>query len=201
MNRRAIQIVFSCFVVALIVSCGGKKVARIEPDTTTDLSGKWNDTDSRLVAQKMIEECLSRPWMSRYSGNSINPRIIVGNVRNKSHEHINVETFIKDLERELINSGKVEFVASKQERIQIREEKRDQMMGNASEETMKEAGKETGADLMLIGSVNTIADQEGNKRVMFYQINLELIEIETNRKLWIGDKKIKKYITRSRTKL
>ncbi|MBD3320166.1 MAG: penicillin-binding protein activator LpoB [Chitinivibrionales bacterium] len=198
--RKGMLFFMVSFVALSIIGCGGKQVTRIDPNTTTDLSGKWNDTDSRLVAEEMIDDCLSRPWLNNNYPNS-QPTIIVGNVRNKSHEHINVETFVKDLERTLINSGEVEFVASKDERIQIREEKADQMSGNASEETMKMAGNETGADLMLIGSINTIADQEGNKRVMYYQVDMELIEIESNKKLWIGNKKIKKHITKSKAKL
>jgi len=184
-----------------VVGGCGKKVTRVAADSTIDLSGKWNDTDSRLVAEEMIGDCLSRPWYtSKYANKTPVPTIIVGDVRNKSHEHINVETFVKDLERTLINSGKVEFVANKTERGQMREEKEDQAK-HASEETAKAADQEVGADLMLIGSINTIADQEGNKAVMYYQVNLELIEIQTHKKLWIGDKKIKKYITRSSTKL
>jgi hypothetical protein len=187
-----------CF--AAVVGCG-KKVTRIAADSTVDLSGKWNDTDSRLVADEMIGDCLSRPWYtSKYANKVPIPTIIVGDVRNKSHEHINVETFVKDLERTLINSGKVEFVANKTEREQLRNEKDDQG-DHATAETAKESDQETGADLMLIGSINTIADQEGNKAVMYYQVDLELIEIQTHKKLWIGDKKIKKYITRSSTKL
>jgi hypothetical protein len=184
-----------------IAGCGGgTQVRRMETDTTVDLSGKWNDTDSRLVAEEIVQECLSAGWYSRSYTNNI-PTVIVGQVKNKSHEHINVETFVKDLEKALINSGKAEFVASKTERRQLREEKADQMSGHASEETMKELGNEIGADVMLIGSINTIADQEGNKKVMFYQVNMELIEIETNRKVWMGDKKIKKYIKKDRFKL
>ena len=47
---------------------------------------------------------------------------------------------------------------------------------------------------MLTGTINTIVDQEGNKKVVFYQVNLELSNIETTEKVWLGDKKIKKYI-------
>ena len=187
-------------VASLFIVTGcGKKVTRIDPNSSTDLSGKWNDTDSRLVAEEMINNCLSSPWYNRYSGGNDIPRVIVGQVRNRSHEHINVQTFVKDIERTLLNSGKVEFVATSGERVDIRREKADQME-NATDETAKPLGNESGADLMLIGTVNTIADQEGNKRVMYYQVDMELIEILTNRKVWIGDKKIKKYISRSNTK-
>ncbi len=183
----------------MLISCG-KKVTRIDPDSTIDLSGKWNDADSRMVAEEMIKDCLSKPWKEKLQSNKEMPRVIVGRIRNKSHEHINTQTFAKDMERELINSGTVEFVATKSEREDIREEKADQME-NASDQTKKELTNESGADVMLYGSVNTIADAEGKKKVMYYQVDLELVEIETNRKLWIGTKKIKKYITRAKATL
>lgn len=181
------------------VSCG-KKVTRIEPDSTVDLSGKWNDADSRMVAEEMINDCLAKPWKEKLQYKKEMPRIIIGRIRNKSHEHINTQTFAKDMERILINSGTVEFVASNAERDDLREEKADQME-HASDQTKKELGNESGADVMLYGSVNTIADAEGRKKVMYYQVDLELVEIETSRKLWIGTKKIKKYITRAKATL
>ena len=39
--------------------CATKRVARIEPGAVTDLSGRWNDTDSRLVANQLVEQTLS----------------------------------------------------------------------------------------------------------------------------------------------
>jgi uncharacterized protein (TIGR02722 family) len=186
--------------VFLILSCA-KSVSRVASDSVTDLSGKWNDTDSRLVATEMIEDCLSRPWyQSKYVSANIIPTVIVGQVRNKSHEHISVETFIKDMERTLINSGKVEFVASKAQREELRDEVGSQM-GNATDQTIAEKGQEIGADLMLVGSINSIVDQEGNQSVLFYQVDLELIEVETHKKLWIGNKKIKKLVDKNSLKL
>jgi uncharacterized protein (TIGR02722 family) len=164
-----------------------------------DLTGKWNDTDSRLVAEEMIKDCLSKPWLHKYQSENTQPTVIVGKITNKSHEHISVETFVKDIEKALLNSGKVNFVASKQERKQIREEKSD-MQDHSSAETAKSEGEELGADLMLIGTINTIVDQEGGKAVVFYQVDMELIEVESSQKKWIGDKKIKKYVQRSKTK-
>lgn len=186
-----------------LVACGGssKQVSRLDAGSTTDLSGKWNDTDSRLVAEEMIPSCLN----SGKIANTITqmgrtPTVVIGKVKNKSHEHINVETFIKDMERVLINSGAVDFVAGASEREALREEVMDQR-GNASEETTKELGMETGADWMLTGSINTIIDQEGGQAVIFYQIDLELTDLQSHKKLWMGDKKIKKYISKDAVKL
>jgi uncharacterized protein (TIGR02722 family) len=182
----------------LLLGCA-TKVSRVQSDSTMDLTGRWNDTDSRLVAEEMVNDCLSKPWLYPYQQERTNPSVIVGKITNRSHEHISTEAFQKDIERALLNSGKVDFVASKKERKQIREEKAD-MQSNASVYTAKSPGEETGADLMLIGTLNTIVDQEGSKAVVFYQVDMELIELESNEKKWIGDKKIKKYVQRTNTR-
>ncbi len=179
----------------------GPKVERMDSGTTVDISGRWNDTDSRLVAEEMINDCLNRPWVDNFraQNNQQIPAVIVGRVRNRSHEHINVQTFIKNLERALINSGRVEFVAARGEREQIRLEREDQAI-NASDESMKGPGQELGADYMLIGSINTIRDEVKGTAVMYYQVNLELVSLTNNVKAWIGEKQIKKLITRPKVR-
>jgi len=195
---KRIFVLLTVCLTLLFAACG-TEVKRVETDTTIDLSGKWNDADSRMVADEMIQDSLDRPWLEQYRrGHSgKNPVVIVGTVRNRSSEHINTQTFVKDLERALINSGRVDFVASSSERDEIREERKDQAI-YSSEETAKEHGREIGADFRLQGSINTIEDRVEGKRVMFYQTNLELIDLESNRKVWIGEKKIKKLIKQSR---
>ena len=180
-------------LVFLLAGCN-PTVTRVESDTVTDLSGKWNDTDSRLVAEEMIQDVLSRGWLTKFNRSKGKaPTVIVGTVRNLSHEHINTRTFIADMERELINSGEVEFVASAQDRKEVRSEVKDQDL-NASEESRKSMGNEVGADFMLQGSINTIVDAVSGEQARFYQIDLTLIELGTNRKVWVGQKKIKKTI-------
>ena len=189
-------------ILTLLAGCASTlKVERKAVDTTIDLSGRWNDTDSRMVSEEMIRDCLERPWLMRFmdTHGGKPPTIIVGRVRNRSHEHINVQTFVKDLERALINSGMVQFLASKGERAGVREERLD-MAKHATEETMKAPGEEIGADFILIGEINTIRDEAGGTAVMFYQTNLELINMANNLKAWIGDKKIKKLIKRAKAK-
>ena len=84
-------------------------------------------------------------------------------------------------------------------REDVREERLD-MAQHATDETMKEAGREIGADFMLIGTINTIRDDIESKAVMYYQVDLELIDMENNLKVWIGDKKIKKLIKKPKVK-
>lgn len=196
--RQWMAVILLLLGTTLTLSACGMKVSRVEPDTVTDLSGRWNDTDSRLVAQEMVSESLNRPWLDKFvSQHRKEPTVIVGTVENRSHEHINVQTFVKDLERELTNSGRVIFVASKSEREEVREERQEQQEFSSGE-TAKGLGKEIGADYMLKGTINTILDEAKGTKAVFYQVDLEMIDIEKNTKVWFGQKKIKKIIERSR---
>ncbi|UCG61516.1 MAG: penicillin-binding protein activator LpoB [Candidatus Zixiibacteriota bacterium] len=193
-------LVFALLAIVPLGCGGGKTVTRLDTETVTDLSGKWNDTDSRLVAEEMISDCLSRPWLTDFAATAgAKPVVTVGTIRNLSSEHIAMETFISDFERELINSNQIRFVASKEARAEVREERFDQQEF-ASRETAKRLREETGADFMLQGAIKTITDQEEGRQVVFYQTDLELINIESMEKVWIGTKKIKKGIAQSGTK-
>lgn len=200
-NRMMKITAVSTVVLALgmFSGCASTKVERIAVDKTVDLSGQWNDTDSRLVSEEMIKDVMGRNWLEKYkrANNGHTPAVIVGSIRNRSDEHINTRTFVKDLERALVNSGEIDFVASSGEREELREERVDQA-AHSSEKTAKEAGQEIGADFMLQGSINTITDRIEGKQVKYYQVNLELVNIENHKKVWLGEKKIKKFVKQSR---
>lgn len=190
-------------VLGLAVGCSSApKVRRTAVEETIDLSGRWNDSDSRMVADEMIKDCLNRPWLPEFqSHKGEKPVVIVGTVLNRSDEHINTQVFVKDLERALINSGLVGFVASRDERRELRKERADMQLGFTSAETEKAMGQEVGADFMLKGTLNSVRDQIRGQYVILYQVNLEIHNLETNRKVWIGQKKLKKVVSRSRWKL
>jgi uncharacterized protein (TIGR02722 family) len=195
MHPMPVKILAALFAGLLVAGCG-TTVERKEVGETIDLSGAWNDTDSRLVSEEMIADVLARDWLPNFTRSTKrSPAVIVGEVRNLSHEHINVNTFVADMERALINSGKVEFVASRTERGSVREERKDQDI-HAREDTRKPMGQEIGADYMLQGAINTILDKEGDTQVRYYQVDLTLISLADNRKVWVGQKKIKKLVQR-----
>ncbi len=187
--------------LVVLAGCSSKRqVTRLEPESQTDLSGKWNETDARLVAEEMVSDALSRPWLTRFiEQNGSRPVVTVGRIRNKTSEHIDVETFTTDFERELINSGSVRFVGNKFQRDDVRDERFDQDEW-ASAETKKQLREELGADFILLGAIKSITDQIDGKSTVFYQTDLELINIESNEKVWIGSKKIKKGISQGSTK-
>lgn len=189
------MLLFSGFLSLLTLASCSRQVTRIDVDETRDLSGRWNDTDSRLVAEEVTEEALFGKWLSNYreTHNGERPTVIVGFVKNKSHEHIDAETFIKDIEKAFIRTEKVRLVQGGKKREELRAERADQQE-NASVSTMKQWGLEIGADYMMQGSINSIVDSYKRQKVVYYQVDLELTDMETNEIVWIGDKKIKKFV-------
>jgi len=186
-------------LTALVAGACGKRVSRIDPASVTDLSGRWNDTDSRLVANELIEQSLGGRWVTRYidAHGGETPAVIVGSFKNQTMEHIPVNTFINDLERAMINSGMVQMVASPEERAEIRSEREDQQ-DNARAGSRSRQAYELGAQYMLQGEITAIEDSEGRERVIFYQVDAVLTDLESNVRVWAGQHKIKKYIERPR---
>ncbi len=180
--------------------CGDPVINRVDPNSTIDKSGKWNDTDSRQVSQEMISDALKRPWLDNFiKAKGKNPFVVPGQVRVRSNgDDISTEIFVNDIRRELLNSGRVSLVSSKADKAQTRSEVEDQQ--KYSGVNTKEAAKEIGADFLLLGKINVQDDIQGRNAVKFYSIDMELTDIESGQVVWIGNKKIKKDVANSSTR-
>jgi len=194
-NKSVAVALMGVAAVSGLAGCGSTEVKRIDAEKEVALSDRWNATDSRLVAEEMIADMLSFPWASQFElQNDRLPTIIIQRIANKSHEHIALDTFINDIKRSVIRSGKASFVAGGEEREAVRDERLDQEL-NAKE--AKQQGQELAADFALSGSVNSLVDKVDNERVTFYQVDLKLIDLESNLEVWNGQKKIQKFQKKS----
>jgi len=192
----------------MMISCSSvPKVTRVSADTRIDLSGYWNDVDVRLVCQSLLDDCLNSPrvaeFIRQYSAqhNGMLPAALVGTFRNDSSEHIDTSIITITMESTIVNSGRLDFVAGGDTRSEIRTERQDQQT-NASEATASALGYETGAALLLTGSVKSIVDRAGNRTVRSYFVDAQLTSIETNTRLWMGtNNEIKKEIRQPNARL
>lgn len=203
MNTKRRGIFAAVILCALVASsCGTTKVRRVDADKIIDMDGNWNDNDVRIVCATLIADCASSPAVAQYRRqNGRNPVAIVGKIRNDSDEHIDTSIVEKRFQSAIINSGTLDFVSDKNERTELRDERLDQQT-NSGAETMKRLKNETGADVMLLGSIKTMVQKEGRKSVRAYFVYAELHDIETNRILWSGENsEIKKVIKRPAAKL
>ncbi len=196
---RSARVVLVALSLVTLAACGSTRVSRIDPTSVTDLSGRWNDADSRLVANALITQSVDATWARQFSAanGGRTPTVIVGPFVNRTLEHIPVQTFTRDLERAYVTTGAVRVVASADERSSVRTERADQQM-NATADSRTRLAMEQGAQFMLQGDVQAIEDAQGRERVVTYQIDATLVDLETNAKVWVGQHKIKKYVDRRR---
>jgi penicillin-binding protein activator len=204
MTSKTVRLALHVALVLSVVVTGGcaRQVTRIAPEQALDLSGRWNDVDSRLVADAMIEQSFASGWVAehmRSKGGEV-PAVLIGSVRNSSLEHIPLNTFVRDLERAYVNSGQVRVVAGGTERDELRVERGDQQVF-ASAPSRSQPGMEQGAAYMLQGEIQSIEDREGRRKVVFYQVDLSLIDIQSNTRVWVGQHKIKKYVEEPRVRI
>jgi uncharacterized protein (TIGR02722 family) len=180
----------------MLTGCGGTRVSRVDAGQEIALTDKWNDKDSSLVSEEMVGDMLSFPWIRDFKSDNSGdkPTVIIQRVRNKSHEHISAETFLNDLKRAIIRSGDAKFITSGAERKDIRSERADQELNSANAKAM---GNETAADFALSGSINSFVDQVDGSRVTTYQVDLKLVNMESNEEVWNGQKKLKKFQEKS----
>ncbi len=195
MNPKAFTMRIFLLVLALstLGSCA-RTVSRVDPNQQIDLSGRWNDSDSRQVADKMTTELLGSPKFQEYTKSlGKKPAIIVGQIQNRTSEHIDANNYIKKFELAIFNSGLADLVESDEFRDKLREE-RAQQQDFADPATMAQWGKELGANLMLFGEMTSETDVYNKNRVVNYVTTLFLTDMETNKRIWYGQQEIKKYI-------
>ena len=181
-------------LIALVSFSCARSVSRIDPGQQIDLSGRWNDSDSRMVANKMVTELLGSDKFKDYSKTlGKKPSVIVGLIRNKTSEHIDADNYIKKIELAIYNSSIADLVESDSFRDKLRQERAEQQ-DFASSGTASQWGKEQGANLMLFGEMTSETDTYHKKKVVNYITTLFLTDIETNRRVWYGQEEIKKFI-------
>lgn len=170
-------------LVVLALTACTTQVTQAPLDAPMARSGGWNDTTARVTAEAMVKEALQQPWPRRFTqfmGRA--PVVSVGTVVNRTHEDLHTATFVKDLERALANAGQVQFIAHAGPRQE----------NNTWAATVAPAAQALGADFILQGVINTLADERDSTPAAFYQVELELVDLASNVQVWVGQKKIKK---------
>src|SRR5262249_33183471 len=163
-------------LVVLALTACTTQVTQAPLDASSDRSGGWSDT-----AEAMVKEALKQPWPQRFTqmmGRT--PVVSVGAIVDRTHENLNTQTFVKDLERALASSRQVQFVADAGPR---QERRPDQG---------QPTGQIGGADFMLQGVINPLENARDSTQAGFYQVELELVDLASNVQVWQGQRKIKK---------
>ena len=183
-----------------LIACASEKSATtttqvVRTDDAIDLSGEWNDVDADAVAKTMIEDCLGSPWIQDWRNGHEQKRPVVRlyPIKNKTAGYIDYRYFTKQIEQAFVRSGLVDVVSSKEEAEDAREERADQAE-HASDDSVKAQGQELGSDFILSGWILTQDDHAGDQEVRAYLTSIEIVDTTTQRKAWVGQKRIKKLL-------
>ncbi|WP_294428493.1 penicillin-binding protein activator LpoB [uncultured Treponema sp.] len=195
-------LIISTFALVSLISCGStSRIERYESGADVkDISGYWNENDIKMVCEELISSCIASPRVQAFKTTKNRaPVAIVGKISNKSSEHIDTAMVAKRFQTAIINSDVMDFVADSEQRLELRAEKVDQ--AENAYETAKSIGNELAADFMLQGTVYSHVDESGTEAVRTYQVDAQLIDIESNKILWQGEKYLSKYIRKASRKL
>ncbi len=199
---RFVKVLVVGLVAVTLSACitPGRQVMRVGAETQTDLSGKWNDTDARMVSDALLQDCFASAWIQNFvQDEGRRPAIRVRSVVNKTDEHIDSQVFIKNIEKAVLNSGKARILAQKGAELgAIEEEQGRAASGRQSDDSGVSVGNEVGADFVVAVRITSVLDQVEGKQAKLYKVNFEMLHSSTGEKVWIGDHEIKKLVSQGR---
>jgi hypothetical protein len=140
---------------------------------------------------ELVDEMVQAPWIDRYSAP---PRVVVTAVFDRAGRNLNSLAAVTEIERLLLETAVVDVVVGSAARSLVRAERLDQQE-QAAPETVQRLGEELGAEYMLYGVVfrrpaeaQEADRQAGKRRIAAARISFSLVEVETNRTVWIGSR-------------
>ena len=175
-----------------------------DPDRTETLTIDYGSTDLQTLAAEMVNGLIGAQQLNYLENpGKDDPRIImyVGDVENRTSEHIDTKGITDMMQEPLLNSGKFRFVAADAGQDEIGDQVRFQQgSGRVREDMMREFGKQLGADVILYGTLRSIEKKKGSsiesggtrKQDVYYQFTLKCVNIDTAELLWVKNEDIRK---------
>lgn len=191
MKNKVISLVFLSTVSLVLASCGPKAFIKGQYDDVEKqnlMNDQWSETDMQVVVKSMVESLTKHPAVAQVK---TPPDVIMNQLQNKTSEHIDTQSIMDMIRVELTNSGKVSFL-DKEARKEISDEYDYQNSGMVSKETKKTAGSQIGADYVINGRIDSIVQEVGKDKSVYYKITLNLTNIKTTRIVWTEQKQIRK---------
>ncbi len=176
-----------------------------DPDAVETLTIDYGSTDLQTLSAEMVESLVASPALSYHdsSGKGEDKRIIfyVGDVENRTSEHIDTQGITDKIETALLKSGKFRFVAADAGQAEIGDQVRFQQgSGRVNPDMRREFGKQLGADMILYGTLRSIDKKKGGslesggtrKKDVYYQFVLRCVDIDTAETIWQEEAELRK---------
>ena len=182
-------------------ACGPREFVKGKYDTNVEdtnlLTDKWSESDMQQAVKDLVTSAVAHPTISAAKRP---PIVMVTRLQNKTSEHIDTQSITDMFTVELTNSGKVNFV-DKAAREDIAEEYDYQDSGMVNRESKKEKGGQIGADFIMNGRLDSIVQEAGKDKTVYYKLTMNLTNLKTGLIQWTGQKQIRKEFKKKRVGL
>lgn len=175
----------------LLTQCGPKAFVKGEYEDVNKqnlLTDQWSETDMQTAVKDLVGSLVQHPAISAAK---VMPVVIVTGLQNKTSEHIDTQSVMDMIRVELTNSGRVGFV-DKEARQDISEEYNYQNSGMVSGQSQKGPGGQVGADFILNGRLDSIVQEVGKDKTVYYKLTLNLTNLKSSIITWTNHKQIRK---------
>lgn len=159
-----------------------------DPQTIALLDDRFNENDMQLIAKKMVDSILEAPL---HAEEDQLPAIMLGKMRNRTTEHIDMVALSDKIKTALIQSGKLRFV-DVANRPDIAAEYEYQQSGYVDSAHAKAPGKQTSSDYLLTGTLSSNIQEVGKDKLVYYKATFELTNLQTSEIVWSAEKEIRK---------
>lgn len=187
------RILFACAAGGILIAgCGPQAYVKGQYDDVNKenlLNDSWSETDMQQAVKDLVASMLKHPALADAK---TPPVMLVTNLQNKTSEHIDTQSVMDMVRVELMQSGRVTFI-DKEARQDISEEYNYQNSGVVSSETKKGPGGQVGADFIVNGRLDSIVQEAGKDKTVYYKLTLNLTNLKTSVITWSDHKQMRKY--------
>ena len=192
--QKIIKAVLGSGLFLSVAACGSfssPTASYVDPNAVNNLTTDFTMTDLQLVSQSMSDSLISSGRLNSCKSYT------VSNVANKTDQYIDTETITQSIVNKLGNSSAVKsrYVVSGQEmQNQTDELDRQNQSGLYNKNTTAKSGNMRGAECRIDGFVNSInsANAQTKTKMVQYQYNMKLINVETGEMVWSNEKPLSK---------
>jgi uncharacterized protein (TIGR02722 family) len=185
----------------VLTGCGPTAFTKGDYDNVENenlLNDQWSETDMQKVVKKLVDSMVNSRTIQKADKP---PIVIVTKLENKAAtEHIDTQNITDMIKVELSRTGAVQFI-DKEAREDAAKEYEYNDSGMVDAASKKGKGKQTGADYILNGRLDSIVQEVGKDKTVYYKITLNLTNLSTNVSVWSDHDQIRKVFKKKRISL
>lgn len=180
-----------------LTSCGHRQFTKGSYDGDINkanlLTDRWSESDMQSAVSDLVKSATKHHSIANAKRP---PVVLVTRLQNKTSEHIDTQSVMDMVRVELMRGGRVAFVdkAAREDMSEEYEYQRE----NVERSSRKGKGGQTGADFIINGRLDSIVQQVGSNKSIYYKVTLNMTNLKTGLIVWSDYKQIRKLYKKRR---